>query len=134
MSLPKKQSSEDIQPNMMCKKKLLIYIAVFLSASRKVVGDDADDTIKDVEDDTRIVFPEFLVDFDKEEPYEVDPANPRSMPPIPSPSDVVVVVWICFAIVVLTFVLAMVVVMVILMVDKVTLRTRTRQSGGVEQV
>ena len=70
---------------MMCLKKLLIFSVLFLSPSSIVLGDDYGENNKVDEDDPRIVFAEFLIDIYNQEPLEVDPADRRPMPPMPTP-------------------------------------------------
>ena len=116
--------------------QLLIFIALCMSPSQTVHAADDGDTHNDAEDDLKLVFVDFLADVENKDPSEVDPANPRTMPPIPNPSVAVLVVWVCLAVVVVTFVLALVVVLVVIIWQEVMFKIRTKnmQSRVVEHV
>ena len=115
---------------MMCLKNLLTLIALFLSLSKTVFGDaDGEEA-----DDPRIVFAEFLVDIYNQKPLQVDPADRRPMPPMPTPVGLVLL-WIVSVIVLVAWV-GVVVVVVVVTVKEGKPRTGSngRQSRVVEQV
>ena len=116
----------------MCPKKRLIIISLvlFLSHSNIVFG-DADSQVE--KDDPRIVFAEFLIDNYNQKPLEVDPADRRPMPPMPTPAGLILL-WIVSGIVFMVWDMVVVAVVVVTVKERKKTVTKRGQPEFVEQV